>query len=340
MKKIVLFLILLFTAALSFAVKPVTLPEVLSPRELIIDGDRLYITSRRTAVYMYSTGDFKFIKQFIEKGEGPGEANADHVKLAIYPDFLIAEDHRHKLLFLSRNGDYIKEIRTPAKLSHISLLGEHFVAMSMSIDNEAGTQYNAVNLLDKDFNIIRVLHKSKTVKLFTSENMRRKRIIRPVPDYFGCRVYNNRIYVGNTFRGFSITVYDSAGNELYEINKDYKKIKLPEYRVEKFMKGMKETPSWENIKRTIHYEFPDYFPAFKIFWVNSGNIYVVTDKLKKEKEKNNRQRELVVLDLKGKVLKKVFTPASNLCATDKNRFYYLQENQEDEVWEIHSVEIK
>ncbi|MGD2085254.1 MAG: hypothetical protein PVH61_03635 [Candidatus Aminicenantes bacterium] len=101
-------------------------------------------------------------------------------------------------------------------------------------------------------------------------------------------------------------------------------------------------------------EFPSYFPALQTFAVADGKIYAVTY------GKKNGKTEVLVLDLKGKLLKTVFLPLhqrdDELAMTLENRvarqvtnstfaikngkFYQVLENQNEESWELHIHEIK
>jgi hypothetical protein len=66
----ILFLIL-FTG-LCFAEKVASFTEFTNPYESQVDVDRFYI-SEDTSIYIYSLKDYKLIKKFGKKGEGPGE---------------------------------------------------------------------------------------------------------------------------------------------------------------------------------------------------------------------------------------------------------------------------
>ena len=105
------------------------------------------------------------------------------------------------------------------------------------------------------------------------------------------------------------------------------------------MNKLKKTPIWERLKTSYHYVFPEYFPAIRRFWVNNEKIYTLTNEKKEGEKMEKAQRELVTLDLKGKVLKRMFVPDIDGCTIDKNKFYYLFENEHKEVWELHAKEI-
>ena len=108
---------------------------------------------------------------------------------------------------------------------------------------------------------------------------------------------------------------------------------------EYFEKSLEEIKSlWSKRVHQPKYKvvFPEYFPPPYMFYVNTGRIYVFT-----WKEKNN-SKELLVLDVKGNVQKKVFVPIADrdeaVCFSG-DRYYYLKENPDKEMIELHMVEI-
>lgn len=343
MNRSIFILFLLVVSTVISAQKLAVLPEVLKPNGLVIDGDRLYITSDITTVYLYSIKSLTSPKQFVKKGEGPGESTRPFSSLKVYPgDRLTVEDYPRKIMFFTKDGEFKSEQRYPQGLGFISCIGENYVGRCKHIDNEKGVQYYTINLLDKEFKTIKVLHKGEELEIFTSGKAPRKIVTRPVQNYLACRVYEDHIYVFDTRRGFSITVFDSSGNRLREINKEYTKIKIPGSFIDNFMNRMKKTAIWERIEARYHFEFPTYFPAFtsRYCLVNNGKIYVLTFDTKETKETGKKERELVALDLKGKVLKRMFVPDIDERYIDNGTYYYLHENEEKEVWELHALDIK
>lgn len=339
MKKIILLLIFLLNTILSFAEKLTDLPEILRPDNLIVDGDRFYITSGELMIYAYSTVDYKFIKQFVKQGEGPAEA-ALSIKLKNYPNFLTVEDYPKKIMYFSKYGDYIKEKRIPANLMDISCLSDNFLGKIKYIDDKKQIEYFSINLMDNDFNPVKLVRKSIELEIFTSKKTNKKKIVRPCGGHIVYRIYNNRIYITDTNKGFIIIVFDNSGKQLYEIKKEYKKVRVPQAYIDNIMNKLKKTPIWDRIKTKYRYIFPKYFTAIKNYWVINDKIYVLTHEKKEGKEIGNDQNELVILDLKGNFLKSTFVPDIDLCTICNDRYYYLLENEDKEIWELHAEKLK
>lgn len=88
-------------------------------------------------------------------------------------------------------------------------------------------------------------------------------------------------------------------------------------------------------------KFKDYFPAIQLFLIDNDKIYIPTYRQQKE------DYELFIYGTNGKFLKQVYFPLKYIDVlqpypfTIKNNILYqLIENDENEVWELHAVEIK
>jgi hypothetical protein len=141
---------------------------------------------------------------------------------------------------------------------------------------------------------------------------------------------------------FVIDVYDSGGNKLNSISREYKKIEVSE----EYKKGVhdfyKESPTfrqyYESMKNMI--QFSNYFPAIQTFLAADQKIYIQTY-LKEE-----GGYEFFIYDLEGKFLKRLFLPVvyrNSLMPFPytimHNKLYQLIENEGAEVWELHAVAI-
>ena len=116
-------------------------------------------------------------------------------------------------------------------------------------------------------------------------------------------VYKDRFYVGSTNRGFFFAVFDEEGNKLYEINPDYQRRKITDEFIEKMMVGLKRNvEDWEKFSKTRGYYFPEYFPAYINFAVDSDKLYVFTYPQKQ----TPMSIEVLIFNLQGELLKRKF----------------------------------
>jgi hypothetical protein len=82
------------------------------------------------------------------------------------------------------------------------------------------------------------------------------------------------------------------------------------------------------------------YPAIRQFRISDDKIYVLTY------ERQTNQNEMVVLDLEGRLIKRVKIPVFERNPEhvfpffiEKGRFYQLIENEESEIWELKVTEI-
>ena len=151
-----------------------------------------------------------------------------------------------------------------------------------------------------------------------------------------CDRENKRIVVADSREGFYFEIIDEKGNIAQRINRKTENIRLTEaYKKEKFENFKKFAgPMWEHFnKRT--FVFPDFFPSIRAFTVSDGEIYAATYSRKDNKT------EFIVLDLKGKIIKKMFIPVRVSDAgiprftINKGKCYQIIDNEVTETWELH-----
>lgn len=335
MKRLILIAMAIFISFPLFAEKIAVLPEVVKPERLTVDGNRIYITGNRT-VYMYDLkrDGLTYLKQFIKRGEGPSEAPGS-IFLISLPEVLPVSS-KGKVMLFSKDGDYISEKKIPTIISRVSPIGHHFIGLTQNLDDKTVQQYESINLYDKDFNSVKTLIKGRGYPLYSAKKGKKKKNLPLIVDNLFYDISDEKIVIADSRTGFSIAVFDLAGKPLYRINKDYEKIKVPDSFRENWINRMMKKPYWKTLSTRLNPVIPEYYPAIYYFWVSNGKIYAFTWKEKKD----DSLRELVVLETKGKELKRMFLPGDALKSSiDHGKFYYLVENEEDEVWELHIQKI-
>jgi hypothetical protein len=299
-----------------------TLPEIMKPASISVDNNQLYIVEEST-IYLYSTKDFKLVKQFGRKGEGPGEFK-NIPMLKVFPDYLLVNSYG-KFLYFSRNGAFLREKKTPGMfILRVFPVGENFVGMEMKVNRESKKSSTGITFFDKDIKTIKVVAESERRRRGSSGTYE----MDMVRDYLRHEVSGENVYVGDTKKGFFIEVFNSKGNKLYQIKKEYEKMEVTDEYKNNFMESMKKSPYFNQVKDRFKFTCRKYFPAFRNFSINNGKIYVFTYK---EKDK---KKEVIVMDLKGSILKKTFLPVGVIFSINNDRFYYLKENEEEEEWEL------
>ena len=119
-KVFVLVGLLSLLCSFSFAEIIATLDEVMKPTAIEIDDQNLYVVEG-TSVYIYSLKDFKLVKKFGKKGEGPKEFKMMITRIITQKDDLLINSFG-KISFYSKNGKFIKEKQTGSMSMEASFL--------------------------------------------------------------------------------------------------------------------------------------------------------------------------------------------------------------------------
>ena len=185
------------------------------------------------------------------------------------------------------------------------------------------------------------------------ELRRSEQFTQMIPDSVHFAVYEDKIFIEESPKGFYIEVFDHKGKMIHAIQKDFEKIAVQDAHrreAEKLLSVdpfMRNAPGgWHEIKKTMHLNFPDSFPAIRDMVIADNKIYVQTYK------KLNQQQQYIVLDLKGNELLRTSLPEMSppgfteqmmgtgvrLFDISHDRFYYIVET--DEGSELHTQEIE
>jgi hypothetical protein len=335
---LILLLLPLMTVSL-FAGKLPVLTGLINPSMMVIDGDELYVLDE-VVVYVYSLKDYRLLRKFGKKGEGPGEllTNPDlPVTMQVLDEHVLLNSF-NKLIWFSKTGEMIKEIRIPFLVFQIIPFGKNYVVTKFFRHSSGKSQLNVL-LLDRKFKEIKILHETELLN-----DQVKEKIAFPFITAF-IRVSGNRLWVVDQKTDFIIRRFDMEGNRLTPIKNAYQKIKVTESFKKESMEWLKIQPAFKSspqrVKKMVY--FLPYLPVIRNLSIKHEKIYVQTFKTR------GQLFEFFILDLNGKVLKTVFlpdeknikispTPTPRYDFKD-NKFYYLQENTDEETWELHVQEI-
>ncbi len=345
MKKI-LFLILILLIVLSSvrAEKMRDLDEVIKPELIEVAGERILITEG-AVVYSYDINTFKFLKKFGRKGEGPGELKvtpsmANYI-IPLEESILFAGID--KAIFYDFSGTLIREFKIPLFTGYLYPVKENFIGLRFR-PGDKGAAWFELAVMDEELKDIKVFHKQKMSGGQNRVNL--------TFDGMGITVSDEKLYVENSPDGFNILVFDLNGNKLSEIKKEFNKVRFTQKMKEQAIEALKTHPSvrqigWDNFKKIVKIEHDEFLPLIQDMVVDDGKIYVRTNTRKSEKV------EFIVMDMKGKILKHLFLPEPNdidfgnkifgrparFYKIYKGKYYYLKENIDEEMWELHKLDI-
>lgn len=325
---IFIIMVVLIWADIVFAGKVAVLPEINKPDvKLVVGNDRIFVVEG-PEVYIYSLKDYRLLKKFGKKGEGPREF-IGRILVYLHPGKIQVNSIK-KISFFTLDGTFLKETRaTGGRL--FKPLGNRFAGQGNVKEN--GKNYRTLNIFDS---------KLKVIKEFCRfEDVRQGNVVKGYQDPFHFIPYDNKIFCA-VKRDFIIDVYDDSGKYLYSIRRDYKKVKVSERDKKRLLNTFKERVnerSYQYIKNNI--QFPEYLPAIHYFLIDNNRVYVLTNNVKDGK------REIIIFDLAGKFLKQVFlefeikeTIFPDPYTIYDGKRYQLVENLDTEEWELHVTKIE
>lgn len=302
-----------------------TFPELARPLELRVHKGYVFI-SDQSSVFVYDVNTFKLVRKLFRRGDGPEEFKGN-LRIAFTSDKLVFYDS-YKIIVYSEDFNLIKEIRERSS-DRVNPIGDNFALDASRVID--GKEYRVFGLYNGKFGKIRDL-------VLEQED-------RSLYDFFfspwsRCRSWNDKIFVAQPRKGFYINVFDKNGKKLYQINKDVKPVKAEEKHREAYIEELVYLVGRNRVERfrargNFKRPMMEFMPPIKNFWVANDRIYVRTYDITESEEK------YIIMDLKGNILKTVFLPETSweTLTFSQNKFYYLAENEEDEVWDLHVIRL-
>jgi hypothetical protein len=327
-------------------VKIVPLPDLTKPEQLIsIDKDRMYIIEG-TTIFIYSLKDFKLIKKFGKRGEGPREFITSHQMGPMGALFIdVRSDHilvksMGKLSWFSKDGNFIKEAKSPTPMMlGIWTFGKQFAVQKYTIGN---VRYQTLQMYNEKLEETRELERMEDAFQPGKGILVLKK--NPIQ-----AVYKDKMFVCWE-NDVVIKVMDKDLKVLYTIKHPTKRLKVTEDLKKKIIHFFKTDPSTKEYFEFFKpITFPKYFPAIAQMFVTGDKVYVITfnsDTVSGEFGEIDNN-DVLIFDLKGKFLKKVVLPFVKQdpllnfpLAIHEGKLYQLVEDQDDEEWGVHIREIK
>jgi len=327
-------LVLLMFSVSTNGMKVTVLTEIRQPKNIEVDATQLYVAENAT-VYIYSLEDFKLIKSFGRKGQGPQEFQTyPHIPITIdvSTDKLIVSSIR-KISYFTRQGEFLKEVRALSLALYLQPLGDGFLGRSHV--NYNGFNHAVVNIYDAKLNKLKEVYRVKDPYQGPGKGYK------VLDTVFVFRAYKDKILVPGKDDA-TIDVFDVELSKLFSIHLDQKRRKIDQKTRERLTHLMKTSPDTKDAYELIRpLSFPGYFPIIANFFVSDDTIYVMTWK------KENGSNEFFTYDMNGKFKKRLLIPIkyeTELSAypttIKKGKLYQLVENENKEEWEFHVSQIK
>ena len=339
-------LLLLYAVQLKGTNVVAQLNEVYKAPYILMDEEYICIFDYKLTKFVtYERKDFHKVAEFGRQGEGPGEILNSLYSTVSFNDGYLYISHFPKVSIFSIKGKLKNEIKGPPDSGSFVPLGHNFVGIRHSQNDPILSERSRINycLYDRRLNMIK--------DVFTVEFRRFARGGKSkiqslwVRDFFNFVVYKNRLFIGNTDKGFYFAVFDTEGKQLYEINRQYQKRPVTDefknYVINRYREAVGEQ-RWNEYKARAEIIFPGYFPAYSNFTVADNKIYVFLY----PGDPGKKQQEVYILNLKGELLKIKtielsfgFIGDGSKLSICNGKYYYLYDNEVTEKWEIRFDDI-
>lgn len=333
-KACVIIIVFLITAiSINAASKPIPLPDVVNPKALYFDDKQMYIVEG-TTIYIYSLADFKLIRKFGKKGEGPEEFLLDPsmmgmVFIDVSTDEILVTS-MGKLSFWTKDGKFKKEKKfgNPQTRSVLPF-GKNYVGKAAVFTDKI---YEALYLLNPEL--------KQTKELAKVENAYQQgkglMVLKSMPHQ---EVYKDKLYIAWE-NDFKIRVLDTGLKEEKVITHDIERVKVTAKDKKIIIHYLKTSPELKDHFQALQpIRFPELFPSILGLTISGDIIYILT--FKTEDKGDIQNFEFLLFDINGKFRKSLLKPVRMMTPLlpypykiHKGKFYQMVDNEEKEQWEL------
>jgi hypothetical protein len=239
------------------------------------DSD-IYLASRGQIFKFDKKGNFA--KTIGQKGQGPGDFQSiRELRITSSGELSFYDYGNVKYMFLTPDGTFKEERKVTSNtfIHWIMFLDNgNFLMRERQNEPEKGIRKFHYALLDKNFNKIGDLQPSFQMEIPYYQTDK----FSLLPYTMSDEITMDKIFVSSNMReDLEIEVYNFQGELLKKIRKESERLKISKKYKEETLKRWEKAPAWEEYSIKDKYYFPDYFPPFKMFWVdNDERIFVET----------------------------------------------------------------
>jgi hypothetical protein len=319
----------------------IPLPQVEEPRGICAEHGRVYIVDDKD-IAVYSFDDGRFLRKIGRVGQGPGEFKIGPGRLTVLEDRLAVRD-MFQVIFFSVVGDYLGHVKEPAYMGFFPYLpvGENFVGFPN--DRRADGSFAPATgcIFDGQGKLLKRFYEAlpegpPAPPPPGSGPPSEKRDAMMVREYVDYAVHDGKIFVADSRKGLSISVFDEGGNLLYDIRHDVDRVKV----TRKFQASVLKEREKSKHRDYDNPVFPEFFPAFVGFKIDDDRIYIITPAQK------DGLYEVIEMDLLGKFLERDFRfPVRPLFGVleafvlqydiEGGKFLWVEYNEAKEIYELH-----
>ena len=248
--------------------------------------------------------------------------------LGFQPDHIVVNSYA-KLVYFTRDGDYLKERKVKNVAQYLYPISNHFVGLKYKRENK--TRYHQINLYDSAFNFVRTIYKHEHgIQSWKEMKFNPLTIDPPL-----CSIHDNKIFMIDG-QHEAVHVFKQTGEKLFSVTVEGELRKFTGEDKNKILND----PFWRELSRgrKLVFDFPGYYPPIKWFYVDPAREMIYLSAYKNEDEKT----KFTMFDFTGRMVKKVLLPCEEynaILAVFFNGKYYRLVDNEEEGWELHVLEI-
>lgn len=332
MKHILLFPIFIFgfLLLLPAATRVVPMPRLVNPDELQVQGEKMFI-GEFPHVSIYSTIDFKLLKKFGKKGEGPKEFISYCVPLAIKDRLIVSS--QGKVSFFTLDGHWMGEKKVKLRGASFKPAGDYYGVYAYA--NKDKVDYRAIDVYDRNFNKIKELYR---YRLWWQRQGPQMGAYVIDSSRFRFNVWDHYL-VWTDMKDFIVYIWDSTTDQVTTAMGDCKPVPVTaEHKAFYHRHFNKPRNRQYYLRIKPFFKFPTYFPPIKGFALADQKIYVYTYQMK------GQSTQFFIFNMDGKLHKKTYIPLQGGIRPEQypfcfgnNKLYQLIEGDE---WELHITDIQ
>ncbi len=312
----------------------VPLPQLNKPNFITAGEGWLCISEESSPIHLFriERNSVKFIASFGRAGQGPGEFDWIH-RLRILKDGLeIPTQGRYAHFDFTGNLLEERKLLLQVFKNQVYQIGPHFAARTFAWDQKH--MVNTISLYDSDFKPLKEIGKIEVTDWMKQFNM--------APDLLALLVDGESVIIcSSTARESTVETFDSQGHSLRKISLPMKASPVTESLKESLIHSLRESykseAQWSEFSKKI--TFPVLTPGVKNVSLQEGQIIC------QSYQKRDNLAEYVIFDLSGKELKRTYLkyfdrePNGSQHCFYQGRLYYLIDNADKEVWELHIEDV-
>jgi hypothetical protein len=233
------------------------------------DGTIYVIQWHTKGDYIYKfDSNGKFLASFCRFGQGPGEIEWGGTVMALGNGEIIAKDpSKRKFLVYSREGKFLRETALPNILGIDARFDDGTYLVSWQDQfSDPNNLIDHVALCDGTFGALKEISVYKLPNSLRAEKI----VVGEVAHIMGAS--KDRIYIGDSRRGYEIEVRDRTGNVVRKIRKDYAPIEIDEKFQKAYLARFRDGDPYKS-----KHQFAKNWPPFRyMFTDDEGRLFVMT----------------------------------------------------------------